>query len=219
MCDWLIAYLWQTEQWWALSGLIEQHFWHLKITCPCCNPILWIISLVAFPLGTAPCKKLKLYMDEMDKNTKKKNWWLTGSVNMVLICDTNANTENARNNSKLNTLNIVCVPKVGMRMTKKVTNIAYIIRNQVSIAQIMPQISWIHQNRPEQQRLCISTSDVKPRRPELTSILKSSSRCCIWNGLVLLWLLKFIIINKLKHTEWIKTCSQFSTHKNSFVRW
>ena len=28
----VLSHLWQTEQWWALSGLILQHFGHLKIT-------------------------------------------------------------------------------------------------------------------------------------------------------------------------------------------
>lgn len=54
-----LNYLWQTEQWWALSGLIEQHFGHLKITCPSLNPICCIISFVALPFGTAPCIKTK----------------------------------------------------------------------------------------------------------------------------------------------------------------
>lgn len=44
----------QTEQWWARSGLIEQHFGHLKMTSPSRKPIIWMFSLVALPFGTAP---------------------------------------------------------------------------------------------------------------------------------------------------------------------
>lgn len=45
---------WQTEQWCARSGLMLQHFGHLKNTWPSLKPSCWIISLVALPLGTAP---------------------------------------------------------------------------------------------------------------------------------------------------------------------
>ena len=35
------THLWQTEQWWALSGLMLQHFGHLKITWGYSNKNLW----------------------------------------------------------------------------------------------------------------------------------------------------------------------------------
>ena len=169
---------------------MEQHFWHLNITCPCCNPILWIISLVAFPRGTAPYKLRTLDVTFLFKTSWIKQF-LTGSVSMVLICETKARVESERNNSRLNTPKSVCVPSDGKMITKKDTYIAYRMRNHVRTAQIIPQISCMHQNRPEQHRLCMSISEVNPR-PELTSILKSSSRCCciFWNRLLLLlwWL-------------------------------
>lgn len=44
-------------QWWARSGLMLQHLGHLYTTCPGFSCKLSMNSLVAFPLGTAPCKK------------------------------------------------------------------------------------------------------------------------------------------------------------------
>lgn len=43
-------------QWCALSGLMLQHFGHLYTTCPGLSCRLSMNSLVAFPLGTAPCE-------------------------------------------------------------------------------------------------------------------------------------------------------------------
>lgn len=50
---WLCVYL----QWCARSGLMLQHLGHLYTTCPGFSCKLSMNSLVAFPLGTAPCKK------------------------------------------------------------------------------------------------------------------------------------------------------------------
>lgn len=44
-------------QWWARSGLMLQHLGHLYTTCPGFSCKLSMNSLVAFPLGTAPCQK------------------------------------------------------------------------------------------------------------------------------------------------------------------
>ena len=44
-------------QWWARSGLMLQHLGHLYTTCPGFSCKLSMNSLVAFPLGTAPCEK------------------------------------------------------------------------------------------------------------------------------------------------------------------
>lgn len=46
-------------QWWARSGLMLQHLGHLYTTCPGFSCKLSMNSLVAFPLGTAPCKRGK----------------------------------------------------------------------------------------------------------------------------------------------------------------
>lgn len=44
-------------QWCARSGLMLQHLGHLYTTCPGFSCKLSMNSLVAFPLGTAPCKE------------------------------------------------------------------------------------------------------------------------------------------------------------------
>lgn len=44
-------------QWWARSGLMLQHLGHLYTTCPGFSCKLSMNSLVAFPLGTAPCRR------------------------------------------------------------------------------------------------------------------------------------------------------------------
>lgn len=44
-------------QWWARSGLMLQHLGHLYTTCPGFSCKLSMNSLVAFPLGTAPCEE------------------------------------------------------------------------------------------------------------------------------------------------------------------
>lgn len=47
-------------QWCARSGLMLQHLGHLYTTCPGFSCKLSMNSLVAFPLGTAPCKRGKV---------------------------------------------------------------------------------------------------------------------------------------------------------------
>lgn len=44
-------------QWWARSGLMLQHLGHLYTTWPGFSCKLSMNSLVAFPLGTAPCEE------------------------------------------------------------------------------------------------------------------------------------------------------------------
>ena len=41
----VLSHLWQTEQWWALSGLILQHFGHLKITWTFEDCVALIVTL------------------------------------------------------------------------------------------------------------------------------------------------------------------------------
>lgn len=55
-----LHYLWQTEQWWARSGLKLQHFGHLKTNCPLRRPSGMQKSFDALPFGTAPYKSIKI---------------------------------------------------------------------------------------------------------------------------------------------------------------
>lgn len=69
-------HLWHTEQWWARSGLILQHFGHLKNTCPSLKPSCWITSLVALPFGTAPCKQIDSHFHQIiDRNLRYMSEW------------------------------------------------------------------------------------------------------------------------------------------------
>lgn len=74
---------WHTEQWCARSGLILQHFGHLKNTWPSLRPICCIISLVAFPFGTAPCNWMSTLkniiiiansFDDVDDLPDRRTW-------------------------------------------------------------------------------------------------------------------------------------------------
>ena len=96
----LRIHLWQTEQWWALSGLMLQHLGHLKITWPSLKPICWMYSFVAFPRGTAPYNAFQWLV----------SWWawlllilvkLTGSLSIVLKWEETASTVTQVNKTEL----------------------------------------------------------------------------------------------------------------------
>lgn len=152
-----------TLQWCALSGFMLQHFGHLKKTWPSLKPNCWIISFVAFPFGTAPLNsqiEMKIWNEisrvthssmqtnpiHMEKSGTVSGGWvvhwnlLTGSENIVRICD--AYAKNA-NKLKMTILMVLYTGYgLGSIITTITTNSAYKINNHVIIAQIMPQISY-----------------------------------------------------------------------------
>ena len=101
----LRIHLWQTEQWWALkrknkrnfyvhtflsfwifhlSGLMLQHLGHLNITCPSLNPICWMFSLVALPLGTAPGSVIMVRLKKHQSNCTKSDFVIIATFRKIL---------------------------------------------------------------------------------------------------------------------------------------
>lgn len=124
-----------------------QHLEHLKIICPSLNPICCNISLVALPLGTAPYNSNKL----TPLTPLNFSHLLTGSVNIVFRWEVKARKAQVWNIIVLTILYTGC--GLGYRITVITTNSAYKISIHVKIAQIIPQMSLMHQNMPPQHLL------------------------------------------------------------------
>lgn len=130
---------WHTEQWCALSGLMLQHFGHLKNIWPSASPNCSIISLVAFPQGTAP------YFNDHIMNIFGGTFpWVdqplfTGSDNVVRKWD--ANARKANNWKMIIFAMLKNEFTLGRSSTRITTNSAKRISIHVNIAHTIPHIS------------------------------------------------------------------------------
>lgn len=114
-----LMHLWQTLQWWALSGFMETHLGHLNTTCPSAKFNRLIFSWVAFPFGTAP-----------------------GSVSIHRTCEATAMKAKNWKMTPLTTLHVVL--GLWISITKFTTYTAYRTSSHVKMAHTHPQMSLTH---------------------------------------------------------------------------